>query len=263
MHDARRDRDQYAISTRNLIDHFSWLRVHGFVPVSIDDILLARDGTTPLPDNAVLLTFDDGLRSAYTHVLPLLKLFDYPAVVSVVTNWIENDAIVTQGGRTLSRHDFLTWTQIREMQASGLVDIASHSHDLHRGVLANPQDNEQPAGVSIRYIASGYEDGPSYLARINNDLATSAISIERHTDRAPRVVAWPFGAYNDALLAAATDNGMTIAMTLEDGPNALDGLHRVTRHLIEANPGVTIDEDGRFYISCFRSKNIYRITLKP
>ena len=103
------DRDQYAISTRNLIDHFSWLRVHGFVPVSIDDILLARDGTTPLPDNAVLLTFDDGFRSAYTHVLPLLKLFDYPAVVSVVTNWIENDAIVTQGGRTLSRHSPLRY----------------------------------------------------------------------------------------------------------------------------------------------------------
>lgn len=232
------DRDQYAISTRNLIDHFSWLRVHDFVPVSFDDILLSRDGTTPLPDNAVLLTFDDGFRSAYTHVLPLLKLFDYPAVVSVVTNWIENDATVQQGGRTLSRDDFLTWTQIRELQASGLVEIASHSHDLHRGVLANSQNNEQPAAVTIRYFASGYEDGTSYLARINNDLAISAKLIKKHTGRAPRVVAWPFGAYNDALLAAATDNGMTIALTLQDGPNALGSLHRVTRHVIEANPGV-------------------------
>ena len=232
------DRDQYAISTRNLIDHFTWLQVHEFVPVSIDDILLARAGGVSLPDKAVLLTFDDGFRSAYTHVLPLLKLFDYPAVISVVTNWIENDAVVQQGGRTLTRDDFLTWAQLGALQASGLVEIASHSHNLHRGVLANPQGNEQPAAVSIQYSASGYEDRPSYYSRINNDLATSAQLIEQHTGRVPRVVTWPFGAYNDELLAAAAGNGMTIGLTLEDGPNTLDSLDRVTRHLVEANPGI-------------------------
>ena len=232
------DRDQFSISTSNLIDHFTWLQIHGFVPVSIDEILSARAGGAALPDNAVLLTFDDGFRSVYTHVFPLLKLFDYPAVISVVTNWIENDAFVEQGGRTLSRDDFLTWTQLRELQESKWVEVASHSHDLHKGVVANPQDNEEPAAVSVRYSAAGYEDRRSYIARVSNDLTTSAQLIERHTGRAPRIVTWPFGQYNDDLLAAAEDQGMSIGLTLEDGPNALDGLHRVTRHLIEANPGI-------------------------
>ena len=33
------DADQYAISTANLIDHFTWLRVNGFHVVSVDDIM--------------------------------------------------------------------------------------------------------------------------------------------------------------------------------------------------------------------------------
>ena len=69
------DPDQYAVSTRNLIDHFTWLADNGFHPVSIDDIEAAGRGERPLPDKAVLITFDDGLRSVYTQVFPLQKLF--------------------------------------------------------------------------------------------------------------------------------------------------------------------------------------------
>ena len=36
------DHDQYAISTRHLIDHFTWLRNNGFTPVSVDDLGAAQ-----------------------------------------------------------------------------------------------------------------------------------------------------------------------------------------------------------------------------
>ena len=52
------DPDEYAVSTRNLITQFTWLRDHDFHPVSVDDILAAYDGGAPLPENAILLTFD-------------------------------------------------------------------------------------------------------------------------------------------------------------------------------------------------------------
>ena len=87
------DPDQYAVSTRNLITQFTWLREQGYQPVGINDILAAANNGPPLPDRAVLLTFDDGLESFYTKVYPLLRLFQYPAVVSVVTSWIEPDTI--------------------------------------------------------------------------------------------------------------------------------------------------------------------------
>jgi biofilm PGA synthesis lipoprotein PgaB len=232
------DADQYAVSTRNLIDHFSWLKANGFHPVSIDDLLAAQRGTRPLPDKPVVITFDDGLRSFYTHVYPLLKLFGYPAVVSLVTDWIEGDAQVVQAGRTLTRADFMTWEQIAELRASGLVEIASHSHDLHRGVRGNPQGNEQPAGVTRLFVDNQYESAADYRTRIRADLAMSAALIERHTGARPRVITWPYGARNAELERGAADLGMTVGLTLDDGVNDTAHLKALARHVLQSNPGV-------------------------
>jgi biofilm PGA synthesis lipoprotein PgaB len=232
------DRDQYAISTRNLIDHFTWLRVNGFTPVSIDDLIAAERGIRPLPEKAVLLTFDDGFASVYTHVYPLLELFDYPAVVCIVTDWIENDAGVEQAGRTLTRRDFLTWDEIAELSASGRIEIVSHSHALHRGIPGNPQGNQQPAGVTAAYADGVYESRADYAARVRGDLAQSAALIESHTGKRPRVIAWPYGAHNATLDSTAAELGMSVDLTLDDGTNDARNLHELSRHLIQANPGV-------------------------
>ncbi len=61
------DPDQYAISTANLIDHFTWLKLNGFTPVSVDQLLAAQRGESDLPEKPVLLTFDDGLRAKRLH----------------------------------------------------------------------------------------------------------------------------------------------------------------------------------------------------
>lgn len=232
------DPDQYAISTANLIDHFTWLKLNGFHVVSVDDILAASRGDRPLPERAVLLTFDDGFASVATRVLPLLELFHYPAVVSIVTDWIESDPGVAQGNRILTHEDFLTWDQVRELADSGLVEIASHSNAMHRGIIGNPQGNEEPAAVSAAYADGGYESVESYAARIRRDLATSVERIEKVTGRRPRIMTWPYGAYNDVTLAAARDLGMQMTLTLTDGTGSIDHLAVVPRHLIEANPGV-------------------------
>jgi len=232
------DPDQYAISTANLIDHFTWLRLNDFNVVSIDDILAARRGERPLPDRAVLITIDDGLRSVATHVLPLLELFDYSAVVSIVTDWIESDPGVSQGGHTLTRHDFLTWDEVREIAAHELVEIASHSHDLHRGIIGNPQGNEQPATVTARFADGSYESSEAYATRIRRDLEESAVQIETVTGVRPRVMTWPFGAFSEVTINIAASLGMEVTLTLGDGANEASDLTAVSRHLIEANPGV-------------------------
>jgi biofilm PGA synthesis lipoprotein PgaB len=232
------DRDPYAISTVNLIDHFSWLKANDFHPVGVEELLRAQRGEAPLPPRAVLLTFDDGLESFYTRVFPLLKLFHYPAVASLVTAWIESDSTVEQAGRTLRREDFLTWDQVREMQSSGLVEIASHSHDLHRGIAGNPQGNELPAAVTRLYSGGRYEDDSHYQARVRADLATSAELIERNTGRKPRVIAWPFGAYNADLRDAAAAVGLTVTLTLASAHDHLADLGALGRHVFQGNPGV-------------------------
>ena len=232
------DADAYAVSTIHLLAHFRWLRQAGFTPVSVDAILDAHAGRTTLPDKPVLLTFDDGLRSFYTRVFPLLKLFDYPAVVSVVSSWIEMDGEVKYGGGTRDRDDFLTWHQLRELQESGLVEIGSHTHSLHQGISGNPQGNLQPAGVTRKFSDGGYEDEGAYRERVAADLATSIATITRETGHAPRVITWPYGAFNQAIAEVADSLGMRLSLTLEPD-NSRDGnlLHR-GRLLIVRNPSL-------------------------
>jgi biofilm PGA synthesis lipoprotein PgaB len=232
------DPDQYAISTANLIDHFAWLRLNDFNVVSVDDILAAQRGERALPERAVLLTFDDGYRSIATHVVPLLELFDYPAVVSVVTSWIESDPGIVQAGYELTREDFLTWDELRELAAHELVEIGSHSHNLHRGVMGNPQGNEQPAAVTMQYADGQYESAGDYAARIRDDLETSIARIESATGVRPRVMTWPFGAHSQVALDIAEKLGMPISLTLTSGLNSAGDVGALSRHLIQANPEV-------------------------
>ena len=223
-HDVREDvkreyaADRYAVSAENLAMHFAWLRDNDYNVVSLDQVLMAKEGERPLPSKAVLLTFDDGLASVYTTVFPILKLFDYPALVSVVTAWVETEVEVVYENHVLSSRDFLTWEQMREMQASGLVEIVSHTHDMHRGGHGNPQDNEQPLAVT-RLHSDGYESTNDYLARIENDLATSARLIRKHTLQAPRAIVWPYGKYNADTRNLAAIHGMDTSFSLERSNN--------------------------------------------
>lgn len=230
------DRDEMAVTTRALTEHFRWLREHGYQPISIDQLEAASNGGTPLPDKPVMLTFDDGLISTYTEVFPLLKLFNYPAVVSVVTEWVELEKPLMYAKRLRDRDDFVSWDQIREMQASGLVEIASHSHALHRGILVNPQGNDQPAAVARYYRDGEYESDDERRRRLLDDLRRSVDLIRKETGIAPRVMTWPYGAYNELGLEAARRLGMDWTLTLDPNfgnPTDEKTLHR---HLIKDNP---------------------------
>ena len=71
------------ISLAELTKHFQWLKENGYHPISIDDLIKAKNGKKKLPSRAILLTFDDGYASFYHLVFPLLKSFNFPAVLSV------------------------------------------------------------------------------------------------------------------------------------------------------------------------------------
>ncbi|TDJ47673.1 MAG: poly-beta-1,6-N-acetyl-D-glucosamine N-deacetylase PgaB [Gammaproteobacteria bacterium] len=232
------DPDEYAVSTENLASHFSWLQTQAYTVVGTDEVIAARNGGKPLPPNAVMLTFDDGFRSVYTHVFPLLKLFGYKAVISIVTSWIESDTEIVYNERILTRDDFLTWAQLREMQASGLVEIASHTHAMHQGVPGNPQGNTQPAAITRIYLNGHYEDEQTYLDRIEVDLVASIDAIRRNTGSTPRVITWPFGAWNEPIRQLAENHGMVLSLTLGE-QKALGRHGTIGRDMLVSNPDIS------------------------
>lgn len=210
----------YAVTPTNFVRQLDWLRNQGYRFVSIDDVIADREGRRPLPDKAVLVTFDDGYRSVYTEAWPILKLFRVPAVVNVVGHWMDEKEQIDFDGRPLPRAALLDWAQLKEMQASGLVEVGSHSHDLHHGIQGNPQGGRQPAAITRRYRdGAGYESEREYAERVRADLKRSVDLIRRHTGRAPRVIAWPYGRYNAITRDIAGSLGLRIGLTLDDGAN--------------------------------------------
>lgn len=223
----------YAVTPTDFVRQMDWLRNHGYRFVSVSDVLAARAGARPLPERAVLVTFDDGYRSVYVHAWPVLKLFRIPAVVNVVGSWLEEKDTIDFDGRRLPRSVVLSRAELREMVESGLVEVGSHSFDLHRGIPGNPQGNLQPAATTRRFLpGSGrYEDEAAYRRRVKEDLERSSAVVRRHAGRAPRVVAWPYGRYNATTRELAERLGMTVGLTLDDGANLRDtplwGLRRI------------------------------------
>lgn len=230
------DPDQNAISTDNLVGHFDWLKAHDYNVVSLQQLIDARENGKPLPPRAVLLSFDDGLASVYTHVFPLLKAYRYPAVVAVVGHWMDlpHGEGVPYDPRPLGQDRFATWPQLREMAHSGWVELASHSDNLHRGLKGNPQGSLFPAATTHVYdpATRTYESDAAYRQRISRDLRSSVAEIRQETGISPRVIVWPYGAHNKITEHVAAEMGMNVSFVLDArkrlrvGNPGLQGLER-------------------------------------
>lgn len=231
----------YAVTPTNFVRQLDWLKNNGYRFVSVDDVLADRAGKKPLPDKAVLITFDDGYKNFYTQAYPILKMFNAPAVLALVGSWLEPaGGQIEYGDHKVSRDVFLSWPEIREMRESGLVEIASHTHTLHEGVPANPQGNSQPAATARLYQNGRYETGAEQVRRVEADLKRNNALLQRMTGQKPRVMVWPYGSYNRDVAEAAARQGMPVTFTLDDGPNTHDTpLWKLRRLLMESGTSLS------------------------
>lgn len=238
------DADQRYLSVRTdrLLTQLAWLRESGYQAVSVDQILAARKGGPALPERAVLLSFDDGYSSFYHRVYPALKAYGWPAIFAPVGAWLDTppDRPVDFGGLPTPRTQFSTWAQVREMAGSGLVEVASHTNDMHFGIRANPQGNDQPAAATLRYnpASNTYETRDQYEQRIAADARAISQRIQAATGKPPRVWIWPYGASSGTAIRILGEQGYEMTMTLEDGPGRMDTLMSSPRFLVADDPTI-------------------------
>lgn len=80
------------------------------------------DVLQPIPDRLVVLTFDDGNKSDYTNVAPLLKRYGFGATF-----------FITEGlGFLNSKDHYVTWEEVRELHNEGF-EIGNHTRH-HKNV---------------------------------------------------------------------------------------------------------------------------------
>jgi biofilm PGA synthesis lipoprotein PgaB len=219
--------NSYGVSQKLFVEQMEYLRTHGYHPVSLDDILHAREGKKDLPNNPILLTFDDAYISYYNFVFPILKTFGFPSILAVVGTWIDDppDGLP---------EPLMSWDQIREVAQNDLVEIASHTHDLHKGIQYTPQGN---VGPTVNVFAfdpdtKTYETEDEYRARIESDFIEQNGLFKRKLGVSPRSVVWPYGKFNHISIEAARKAGCLFTFTLEEGVANVERLHAINRNLI-------------------------------
>ncbi len=239
---AAKEEKQYfpqTISAILLISHFNWLKDNGYNVVSWQQIIDAENGKSTLPEKAVVLSFDDGYATMYNVIYPILKAYNYPAVFAPVSSWLDTpvNQLIPYANIKLPRNVFVTWEQVREMEQSGLVEIASHTDNLHHGVRANPAGSQLPAVVAPEYKNNRYESKTEYKNRLVQDFSRSSKSIQRQIGKKPRIMVWPYGQINDVAIDAAKQSGMTHHFALGQKIINKIGDRYVGRLLIDTETG--------------------------
>ena len=112
--------------------HIAELKSGRYTVLPVPDIVAAIREGRELPDRTVGITIDDGYASIYTEAFPRLREAGFPFTVFVSTDPIDRKF----GG-------FMTWDQIREMQANGATigaHTASHLHMPAKSMDRNRED---------------------------------------------------------------------------------------------------------------------------
>lgn len=222
----KRNGDEFAITKKDFIQHMKYLKTQGYQPISLQFLDDVRNGRAVLPEKAVLLTFDDGLKSYYDYAIPILKNYGYPSTLSVVTGWLDGERIPEKYKGRL-----MTWNQVREIARSPLIEVITHTHDLHHTISSNPQGNQAPAGITRKYdVNTGqYESEKAFRRRIRNDLMRSSGRLTTELQHQIRGIAWPFGQYDQVLIEEAEKLNLNYHFTLDEGPTTLAMLPRINR----------------------------------
>ena len=180
-------------SVRAFSNQMTWLRDMGYTTLTmyqLDDYVHNRAN---LPGRAVVITFDDGLKSVSRYAYPILKQYGFKATAFIISSRIKRHP---QKWVPKSLQ-FMSVSELEEIK--DVFDFQSHTHFLHR-----VDGYRRPILLSRSYhnILFDFERSRRALAQFN-----------------PHVLflSYPFGGYNATAVKAAKDAGFQLAVTTVKG----------------------------------------------
>lgn len=175
---------EFFVSPAAFRQQMGYLADNSYTPITLNQLSAHLNAGAVLPENPIILTFDDGYNDAYDNAFPILQEFGFTGTFFIITDLADEEI-----------EGYMNWEKIAEMAEAGM-SIQSHSRT--QGDLRGRDHDE-----------------------LLVDLTASQQAIARHTNTTPHYLAYPRGLYNDEVLAAVEEagfaGGLTASITWQDG----------------------------------------------
>ena len=105
-------------------EQLQYFQEQGYTTIFLDelyDLIMQRKAGIPFDKKYLCITIDDGYRSNYELAFPLLQKYQMKANISVITSRIHVDYV------NVPEVPKAKWSDLNEMQESGLVQIYNHT----------------------------------------------------------------------------------------------------------------------------------------
>jgi len=182
--DVSSEETRFTISHDNFVSQIDYLQQNGYQVIPLSDLIdYIKGRKDSLPSKAVVITVDDGWRSAYTEIFPILQQREMPFTLFVYPQVIGN------------ADGYVTWPQVTEMADRG-VDIEDHTF-THSFLTLGDRDDVKS------------DDYARFLA---HELLDSKLEIEKHTGKPVRFIAYPYSTYDAAVEQAVQRYGYEAAL---------------------------------------------------
>jgi peptidoglycan/xylan/chitin deacetylase (PgdA/CDA1 family) len=143
----------------------------------------------------------------YNLAFPILERLDFRATLFVITSRV---------GTEWNGVHCLDWDKLRQMEASGVFQVESHTHDMHYKV--DVDGTARPVFVAASAYGFEPEAGAEWESFVRADLIRSRQAIERYLGRPPVFLAWPYGSASPELERIAIESGFLRTCTLRAQP---------------------------------------------
>ena len=179
--------DSMTVTTPVFRSHLRYLREHGYTILSLRQLVqyYLLKGPPP-PARSVVIVVDDGHKSVYTDMLPLVREFNIPVTLFIYPSAISNAPYA------------MTWEQLHTLKKTGLFEFQSHSY-------WHPNFKKEKKRLSPG----------EYEKLVEMQLQKSKEKIQRELDLTVDMLAWPFGIYDDQLVSMASKQGYVAGFTIE------------------------------------------------
>lgn len=187
---------RYSLSPKKFERQMQYIKNKEYTPISLDDLQkYLNDKNHILPEKPIIVTFDDGYMDNYENALPVLKKYDIPAMVFIVTGFIgKTNNWMRSEGYPL-RH-LMGWSEIKEIKENG---ISIGSHTINHYSLSNLDYKEA-----------------------RKEIEESRIYLENKLGDSIHHFAYPFGGVNKIVKDIVRESGYKTACTTGSGFNSRD-----------------------------------------